>query len=100
MTIQRSSGQSISFSQIRNEFGSGQNRIGQYRTDDPGFKYENRGQLTNLPLDDGIPTSGTIRYSDFYQKKANIVVNCHNSGSSNYGFNARTDKFNSGPDNM
>lgn len=96
MTIQRSSGQSISFSQIRNEFGAGQNRIGQYRTDDPSFRYENRGQLTNLPLDDGIPTSGTIRYSDFYQKKANAVVNCHGSGSSNYGFNARDQRFNTG----
>lgn len=96
MTIQRSSGQSISFSQIRNEFGAGQNRIGQYRTDDPSFRYENRGQLTNLPLDDGIPKNGTIRYSDFYQKKANAVINCHGSGNANYGFNARDQRFNTG----
>ena len=96
MTIQRSSGQSISFSQIRNEFGAGQNRIGQYRRDDPSFRYQNRGELSGLPLDNGIPTSGSISYSQFYQKKANAVVNCHGSGNSQYGFNARDQRFNTG----
>lgn len=96
MTIQRSSGQSISFSQIRNEFGAGQNRIGQYRRDDPSFRYQNRGELSGLPLDNGIPTSGSISYSQFYQKKANAVVNCHGSGNSRHGFNARNQRFNTG----
>ena len=96
MTIQRSSGQSISFSQIRNEFGAGQNRIGQYRRDDPSFRYQNRGELSGLPLDNGIPTSGSISYSQFYQKKANAVVNCHGSGNATHGFNARNQRFNTG----
>ena len=96
MTIQRSSGQSISFSQIRDEFGAGQNRIGQYRRDDPSFRYQNRGELSGLPLDNGIPTSGSISYSQFYQKKANAVVNCHGSGNENHGFNARNQRFNTG----
>ena len=96
MTIQRSSGQSISFSQIRNEFGAGQNRIGQYRRDDPSFRYQNRGELSGLPLDNGIPTSGSISYSQFYQKKANAVVNCHGSGNETHGFNARNQRFNTG----
>ena len=96
MTIQRSSGQSISFSQIRNEFGAGQNRIGQYRRDDHSFRYQNRGELSGLPLDNGIPTSGSISYSQFYQKKANAVVNCHSSGNARHGFNARNQRFNTG----
>lgn len=61
----------ISFSQIRNEFGTPSgNRIGGYRVN------ENIGSLNNLPLDNGVPKSGTIRFSDFYSKKLNIVVKC------------------------
>ena len=51
----------ISFSNIANEFGTPNgNNLGAYRVS------ENRGSLTNLPLDDTIPQSGEIRFSDFY----------------------------------
>jgi hypothetical protein len=60
----------ISFSQIASEFGlpSGQN-IGAYRIS------QTVGNLTR-PLDDDIPISGTIKYSNFYSKRLNIVINC------------------------
>jgi hypothetical protein len=64
----------ISFAQIANEFGlpPGKN-LGAYRVS------QTIGDLTR-PLDDDIPTSGTIRFSNFYNKRLNIVVNC-GSGS-------------------
>jgi hypothetical protein len=60
----------ISFSQISNEFGSpsGKN-LGAYRIG------QTVGDLT-IPLDAGIPTSGQIKFSDFYSKSLNVVVYC------------------------
>lgn len=60
---------SISFSQIANEFGfpPGKN-LGAYRVS------QTVGTLSNLPLDSGIPQSGTIKFSDFYGKRLNMVV--------------------------
>ena len=50
----------ISFSQIENEFGqNGERSIGDYRTS------QSVGELSNLPLDSGIPTSGKIRFRYF-----------------------------------
>lgn len=68
----------ISFSQIAAEFGtpSGRN-IGAYRVS------ETIGSLSNMPLDSGIPQSGTIRFSDFYNKRLNTVVDFHSSGVNN-----------------
>jgi hypothetical protein len=74
----------ISFSEIANEFGtpSGKN-LGAYRIS------RSVAGLSNLALDNEvnagivtaiIPQSGTIRFSDFYNKRLNIVVNC-GSGS-------------------
>lgn len=62
----------ISFSQISNEFGlpSGKN-LGAYRIAPVTI-----GNLPMNGLDDGIPTSGTIRFSNFYSKRLNIVVYC------------------------
>lgn len=61
---------SISFSQIANEFGSPPNNsLGAYRLT------RTVGDLTR-PLDDGIPTSGSIRFSNFYSKRLNVIVNC------------------------
>ena len=37
------------------------------------------GALSNLPLDTGIPQSGSIRFSDFHDKKLNVIVNYHSS---------------------
>jgi hypothetical protein len=69
MTI-KSSGSPLSFSEISNEFGipSGKN-LGAYRVS------QNVGTLTNLPLDTGVPQSGQIKFSNFYSKKLNVVVN-------------------------
>ena len=51
----------ISFSQIENEFGqNGERSIGDYRTS------QSVGELSNLPLDSGIPQSGEIRFSHFH----------------------------------
>jgi hypothetical protein len=65
----------ISFAEIANEFGtpSGKN-LGAYRIS------QSVAALSNFPLDAGIPQSGTIRFSDFYNKRLNIVINC-GSGS-------------------
>ena len=70
MTI-KSSGSSLAFSEIEAEFGAnGSRSLGSYRTT------QNVGQLSNLPLDSGIPTSGQIKFSDFYSKKlkSEIVI--------------------------
>ena len=66
----RSSGSDFKFSEITNEFGlpSGRN-LGAYRVS------QNVGTLTSLPLDTGVPQSGQIKFSDFYGKKLNVVVN-------------------------
>tara|TARA_B100000927_G_scaffold220347_1_gene180318 strand:+ start:90 stop:1496 length:1407 start_codon:yes stop_codon:yes gene_type:complete len=89
MTLQ-SSGQ-IKFSEIADEFGNPtSNRLGNYRVS------ENIGSLTNLPLDTGVPQSGQIKFSDFYNKEANIIVDCHSFGSSNYNVDAYTDRFATG----
>ena len=73
-------GNPISFGQIRNEFGTppGKN-LGAYRVN-----YSNTGEggsLSGLPLDDGVPQSGTIKFSDFYGKRMNTVVDCYRGGT-------------------
>jgi hypothetical protein len=79
------SGQSISFSQLRDEFGatSGSSvSLGAYRIS------QSVGTLSNLPLDTGVPQSGTIKSSDLYAKKLNVVIDCH-SGSAETRVDAR-----------
>ena len=84
----KSSGSSLSFSEIEAEFGAnGSRSLGAYRLT------QNVGSLSNLPLDSGIPTSGTIKFSDFYSKKLNIVVDCH-SGGNQTRIIAKNDKWN------
>ena len=93
MTLQ-SSGQ-IRFSEIAAEFGypTG-NRLGNYRVS------QNIGTLTNLPLDVGIPQSGQIKFSNFHGKEANIIVDCHSSGSSNYNQDAYRNRYQNGNYNV
>ena len=67
MTIKASG--SLSFSEIRAEFGNS-NTLGGYRVS------QNIGSLTGLPLDTGIPKSGSISFGQFYSKELNIVVRC------------------------
>mgnify|MGYP003314453012 FL=1 len=84
----KGSGSSLSFSEIEAEFGAnGSRSLGAYRTS------QNVGSLSNLPLDPGIPTSGTIKFSDFYSKRLNVVVDCH-SGGSETRIVAKNDKWN------
>ena len=87
MTI-KNSGSSLSFSEIEAEFGqNGGRSLGAYRLT------QSVGSLSNLPLDTGIPTSGQIKFSDFYAKQLNVVVNCH-SGSREDRKSAKNDKWN------
>jgi len=83
MTI-KASGSSLSYTEIAAEFGNpaGKN-IGAYRVS------QAVGTLT-LPLDTGIPSSGTIRFSDFYSKKLNVVLNCTGMGDLETRVNARS----------
>jgi len=89
------SGNSISFDQIATEFG--------YPTDNKFSNYrvsQDVGDLSSMPLDTGIPQSGQLKFSDFYSKSLNVVVNCHSTNAANGGeqeerVNAKTDKWNS-----
>tara|TARA_B100000900_G_scaffold410283_1_gene427810 strand:- start:349 stop:1353 length:1005 start_codon:yes stop_codon:yes gene_type:complete len=95
MTINKTQGQELSFKDdIEAEFGkSGERRLGKYRTSDTGFGNKNLGELSNLPLDTGIPTSGEIKFSDFYGKKMNIVVDLFSSGNTNFNLDIYADRF-------
>ena len=83
---------SISFGQISAEFGMppGKN-LGAYRVS------ETYGSMVNIALDDGIPQSGQIRFSHFYNKQLNVVVNYFN-GSNERRVLARN-RYNNGPGN-
>ena len=65
-------------SNFRNEFGAtssnGRVSLGAYRVN------QDVGGIGEMPLDTGIPQSGTIKYSQFDQKKLNIVVDFHSGG--------------------
>tara|TARA_A100001388_G_scaffold197964_1_gene149491 strand:- start:1248 stop:2429 length:1182 start_codon:yes stop_codon:yes gene_type:complete len=72
---------------IEEEFGPNPGRsLGQYRREDPSRvsvlnpngllnnSSPSGSSLSNLPLDAGIPNNGEIKFSDFFGKKLNIVV--------------------------
>ena len=68
----------IKYSEIIAEFGTPTNGgLGQYRLDGG----ENVGSLTNVPLDVGVPVSGQIKFSDFYSKKLNQIVDFYSIGN-------------------
>jgi len=89
----------ISFSNLVNEFGGAPNisgsgggvSLGRYRVS------ETYGAMSNLPLDTGIPQSGQIKFSDFYNKQLNVVVNYYD-GSNERRVLARN-RYNNGPGN-
>ena len=86
MTINKTSGDPLSFqNDIESEFGDNPKRsLGSYRNTDADFKNKDLGDLSDLPLDTGIPTSGEIKFSDFYGKKLNMVVDYYaDTGSAN-----------------
>jgi hypothetical protein len=70
---------SISAGQISDEFGrnASGNRmsLGAYRLT------QNVGSLSFNGIDSGVPNSGTIRFSDFYGKRLNVVVDFHSGGT-------------------
>jgi hypothetical protein len=78
---------SINANAIRSEFGATNGtsvRFGAYRVS------QTVSGLEDLPLDAGIPQSGPIKFSDFYSKKLNVVVD-YTPGSPVTRVNARTD---------
>ena len=87
MTI-KSSGNSLAFSEIETEFGSQSPRsLGSYR------HTQTVNGLTFNGIDSGIPTSGEIKFSDFYGKSLNIVVDCF-SGGDEFRISAKNNKWN------
>ena len=86
MTI-KNSGSQLAFSEIESEFGQPDNgrSLGRYRSTDSEFKNKSMGQLSNLPLDTGIPVSGEIKFSQFYGKKLNMVVDYYDDTGSSGG---------------
>ena len=90
----------LTFTEIETEFGSNGNRgLGRYRADSIHFTNKTVGDLGRiteggyLPLDDGIPKSGTIKFSDFRGKSQNVIVDCHSAGGDH--INAKTDRWDS-----
>ena len=80
----------IKYSEIIAEFGTpNSGGIGEYRLS------ENVGTLTNLPLDTGVPQSGQIKFSDFYSKKLNQIVDLYSIGNNTSRQNAK-DRWNTG----
>jgi len=80
----------IKYSEIIAEFGTPNNGgLGEFRLS------ENVGSLSNLPLDTGVPQSGQIKFSDFYSKRLNQVVDLHSIGNSTTRQNAK-DRWNNG----
>ena len=87
MTI-KSSGSPLAFSEIETEFGAQSPRsLGSYRHS------QTVNGLTFNGIDSGIPTSGTIKFSDFYGKSLNIVVDCF-SGGDEFRISAKNNKWN------
>ena len=85
----QASGQ-IKYSEIIAEFGTpNSGGIGEYRLS------ENVGSLSNLPLDTGVPQSGQIKFSDFYSKRLNHIVDLHSIGNNTSRQNAK-DRWNNG----
>ena len=100
----KNSGNPLSFSEIEAEFGPNPTRsLGKYRTTSPTFNNGNKGPsdglngsslASNLPLDTGIPTSGAIKFSQFYGKRANIVVDLYSgSHNNNYNYDVYNDAY-------
>ena len=80
----------IRYSEIIAEFGTpSSGGLGEFRLS------ENVGSLSNLPLDSGVPQSGEIKFSDFYSKRLNHVVDLHSIGNSTSRQNAK-DRWNNG----
>ena len=81
----KSSGSPLSFSEIETEFGQNSDRdLGEYRVS------QTVSGLSNQPLDTGIPQSGAIKFSDFYSKRLNVIIDYHSGSTENRPSDART----------
>ena len=99
--VVKNSGTKLRFTEIENEFGQNPGRsLGRYRSSHPNFGNKNLGELSNLPLDTGIPASGTIKFSDFYGKRLNVVVDLNSSGSTNFDVDVYANRFANGNYNI
>ena len=80
----QASGQ-IKYSEIITEFGTpNSGGLGEFRVS------ENVGSLTNLPLDTGVPQGNSqIKFSDFYSKRLNQVVDLYSIGNGSTRQNAK-----------
>ena len=69
----------ITANQISDEFGRNlapnQMSLGAYRLT------QSVGSLSFNGIDSGVPTSGEIKFSDFYSKRLNVVVDYHTGGA-------------------
>lgn len=78
----------IRFTDIRNEFGPNSifniQGLGAYRIN------QTVGSLNSLPLDVGIPQSGPIGFSSFYNKRLNVVVDYATIPAGTVRLNARS----------
>ena len=81
----------IKYSEIIAEFGTpNSGGLGEFRLS------ENVGTLTNLPLDTGVPQSGEIKFSDFYSKRLNHVVDLYSTSVNNSSRQNAKDRWNNG----
>ena len=81
----------IKYSEIIAEFGTpNSGGLGEFRLS------ENVGTLTNLPLDTGVPQSGQIKFSDFYSKRLNQVVDLYSTSVNNTSRQNAKDRWNNG----
>lgn len=89
-----SSPNSISFRQIRDEFGSVPTSPSGYSLGGYRISQEIDGSGLTLPLDDGIPSGSNdeIKFSDFYGKRLNVVVDCY-SGDTENRVNVKNSKW-------
>ena len=81
----KASGSSLAFSEIEAEFGQNNDRdLGEYRVS------QTVGGLLNQPLDTSIPQSGEIKFSDFYTKRLNVIIDYHSGSTENRPTVAKT----------
>jgi len=81
----KSSGSPLAFSEIEAEFGQNNDRdLGEYRVS------QTVGGLSNQPLDTGIPQSGAIKFSEFYGKRLNVIIDYHSGSTENRPTVAKT----------
>ena len=91
MTIKASASPNppLKFSEIEAEFGAQSPRsLGTYR-----YSQTVNG-LTFNGIDDGVPTTGQIKFSDFFGKSLNIVVDCFSGGGDEFRINAKNNRWN------